>query len=166
MICFYKKKIQSRLFSEVYLQRHPHLSNKNKTTFKTPTWLCKLYLICPHGESISGGRATMNIFLQPHKILPRIVEGIQWSVKDRNHFSSRPTYTKLWSLDPEVSGLVTSHSKLLHWFYTLTLYSLLLFTFLCAVLGTTCTCIYLYLFIYDMIFKKWFNKGNSSPMKV
>lgn len=90
------------------------------------------------------------------------------SVMDRNHFSSRPTYTKLWSLDPEVSGLVTSHSKLLHWFYTLTLYSLLLFTFLCAVLGTTCTCIYLYLFIYDtcMIFKKWFNKGNSSPMKV
>lgn len=90
--------------------------------------------------------------------------------------SSRVSNDRLWTeilfqVDPPtqssgVSGLVTSHSKLLHWFYMLTLYSLLLFTFLCAVLGTTCTCIYLYLFIYDMIFKKWFNKGNSSPMKV
>lgn len=78
------------------------------------------------------------------------------SVMDRNHFSSRLTYTKLWSLDPEVSDLVTSHSKLLHWFYMLTLYSLLLFTFLCAVLGTTCTCIYLYII--------WFSKNGLTKV--
>lgn len=30
------------------------------------------------------------------------------SVLDKNHFSSRPTYTKLWSM--ELSGLITSHS--------------------------------------------------------
>lgn len=167
MICFYKKKKFSHVYLVKFIFSDTHTYRIKIKSLSKPQLDSANYILFAPMVNLFRGAELRWIFFSNHI---RYYPG-----------SSRVSNNRLWTeiifqVDPptQSSGLwirrcqvsLQATVELLHWLYMLTLYSLLLFMFLCAVLGTTCTCIYLYLFIYDMIFKKWFNKGNSSPMKV
>lgn len=163
MFCFYKKKKFSHVYLVKFIFSDTHTYRIKIKSLSKPQLDSANYILFAPMVNLFRGAELRWIFFSNHI---RYYPG-----------SSRVSNNRLWTeiifqVDPptQSSGLWIQRCQVslqatVNCFIDFTcLYSLLLFTFLCAVFGTTC--LYLYLFIYYMIFKKWFNKGNSSPMKV